>query len=159
MLSTYVQIAGTIGEQVKQIRWIDLDKGQLDDPTKFHSLITPSVLIGCSDIEWLPLSRGLYQGQGTITVKTIFNLGVPTNMLDPNLIKGLEILELADQVNQATLSVPGIKSLANSKDYPVLTFFVVENTYNCLFKSGPGISYKTVNVKFNPVIYNTHAQA
>lgn len=161
MLSIYFGVGQAIADQVKAIRWIDLDKGQLENPEMFHSIITPGVLIGTSDVEWKPTTQRNYIGDGTITVKIVFTLPHQTNLLNPLLSSGLEILGLADDVEAATFSVVGVKSLTNTRDYPVTgtTFYVVEHTFACLFKKGSGITYKTVNVHFNPVINYPQANA
>ena len=160
MIQTYLEIAGVVKKAVKEINWIDLDKGQLDDPEAFNSLINKSVLIGQSEIEWSQLAGGYQQGEGFITVKTIFTLPTQTHLTDPLIAKEVvKMFATADQVSAAVLCTPGVLTRTNSKDYPVLTFYVIEQTYMAVFKSGPTFSTKQVSVKINPFLSNPYANA
>lgn len=150
MLSTYVSIAQAIHTAVPDLRWFDLDKGQLDDPTAFNSLILPAVLIGQADIVWKQLGAKTLLGEGTITLKTVLRLPAQTHLLDPMLADNLTALSLADQVSQTAVSLPGITGLINTKDYPIGTFYVIEHTFQCLFKDGPSYSTVIVNTQINP---------
>ncbi len=159
MLATYITIAQNIAARVPAINWFDLDKGQLQNPEAFNTIILPGVLIGQADIEWSQLAGGHQQGQGTITVKTILRLPAQTHLTDPLLQDNLLAMTLADQVNTATLATPGILSRTNSKDYPVGTYHVVEQTYIGVFKDGPTYKKIPVNIQINPFINNPTAQA
>ena len=159
MLASYIIIGQAIKQAVPQIQWIDLDKGQLEDPERFNSIGVPGVLIGQSEIDWQQLGAGQQQGTGTLTVKVVLRLPTQTHLTDPLLQDSLKELELGDQINTAVLSVPGIKTLAHYSDYPEGTFYVLEHTYQVSFKRGPGITYKTVNVQLNPQLHNPNNQA
>ena len=155
MLSTYLTIGKAVKDQVKAIHWIDLDKGQLEDPEIFNSIVVPGVLVGNADIEWSQLAGGYQQGQGMVTIKTIIRLPAQTHLTDPLAFKNLKDLALADDVRAAVLSIPGVLSRASTKEYSVLTYYVVEETFLTLFKSGPTYTQKTVSVQFNPFLTTT----
>lgn len=163
MLSTYREIALAIHKAVPQISWFDINKGQLDPgkADQFHSLIVPAILIGNPDINWAALSQGHEQGDGEVSVCLVVRLPAGTNLIDPLLFENLKQLELADDINAAVKSVPGITSRVSSHEYASGTFYVVEQVYAGFFKSTPPAPItKQVNVSINPFINRPHpAQA
>ena len=160
MLSTYKEVAEIIHKKVKQINWIDLDKGQLDEPERFESLIVPAVLIGQSEIEWADLTSRFQQGTGMITVKTCFVLPAHTQLTAPHLTKQIEkMYDTADQVREAVLTTPGIMSRVKSSDYPTDRYYVIEESFSTVFKCGPEFTTKQVQVRVNPFLYKPTAEA
>ncbi|GAB2586484.1 hypothetical protein [Spirosoma areae] len=159
MFNAYFIIAQAIADQVKQLVWFDLDKGQLDNPELFNSILTPGILIGHSEIEWSQLAGRNQLGNGSVTVKLILRLPAQTHLTDPLITKNLKELDLGDPVNDAVLSVPGVLSRVKSHDYPSGTFYVVEQTYITQFKTGPTYTERQVTLQVNPLLYKPTAQA
>ena len=159
MLSTYIQIAQAIKDKVPGIAWFDLDKGQLEKPDAFNSVIVPGVLIGQADIEWSDLVSRNQQGIGTITVKTAFTLPAQTNLLDPLVTENLKVLELADDVDVAVRLTRGIASRTATKEYVAGPFYVVEQTYEGAFQHGPFFQKAPVKPFINPQLHKPIARA
>lgn len=153
MFSTYKIIGQAIREAVPQILTIDLDKGQLDDPQSFESIMTPGILIGHSDITWSG-----NQGEGSVTVKLILRLPSRTHISDPLIDESLSDLSLAGDVDSAVTDVPGVLSSEKYSDYPSGTFYVVEQTYPISLVRGPSYVRKKVQVQVNPYL-KTQAHA
>ncbi|RIV21371.1 hypothetical protein DYU11_18365 [Fibrisoma montanum] len=154
MLENYVAIAQAIKDQAPGILWFDLDKGQVENPENFNSLIVPAVLIGTSEVDWKNL-RGLSQeGDGKITVKLVLRLSHQTHLTDPLLLANLKDIELANEINLAVSQVPGVVGRRHSNDYPAGMFYVVEQIYDCSFKFGPNLKAVPVTAKINPFLHN-----
>lgn len=154
MIVAYLEIGQAIKDQVKAIKWIDIDKGQLDNPESFNSIIVPGVLIGLADITWSQLAGRYQQGEGTIIVKTVFVLPAQTHLTDPMAKQSLKILAISEDVSEAVSSVPGILSRIKTKEYPSVTYYVIEETFLAVFKSGPTFTQKTVALQINPFLVN-----
>ncbi len=161
MLSTFVTIGHAIKKAVPEIRSVDLNKGQLDPgkASDFESLSCPAILIGNSDVNWAALGQGHEQGDGEVSVCYVIRLASRTSLIDPLLFKSLEQLELADYVNSAVKSVPGITSRTSSHEYAVGTYYVVEQVYAGFFKSTPPAPItKQVSLTINPFLTNPSTQ-
>ena len=159
MLSTYQQLAQAIHEGVPDINWLDIDKGQLENPEAFNSLIVPAVLIGQAEIEWTDLLTHNQQGVGNIVISTVFRLPGQTHLLDPLLAQHLKTLELADDVDRVARQFRGVVSRTRSRDYVAGPFFVTEQTYEGAFKRGPFLRAVTAKPFITPSIHNPIAEA
>ncbi|WP_080058307.1 hypothetical protein [Spirosoma aerolatum] len=153
MLHAYYALGTAVSKQVRAIRWIDIDKGQLDKPEQYNSIIVPGVLIGQVDVPWEQLAGNNQVGDGLFTVKTIFRLPAQTSLTDPTFSKNLSALQLADEVGDAILGVPGVTRRTRTRQYAVDTFYVVEETYLGRFTSGPSYTEKQVTVDINPTLF------
>ncbi|WP_080058966.1 hypothetical protein [Spirosoma aerolatum] len=154
MFKSYSTIAEAIKKQVKVLRWFDLDKGQLDDPERYNSIITPGILIGNSEITWSQGSSRAQIGDGTVTVKLVLRLPAQTHLTEPLLFENLKALELGDSIDDAVQNVPGVLSRTKYRDYPVDSFYVVEQTFLVQYKKERTYSLKTVSLKINPQLVN-----
>lgn len=153
ILKTYHDIALAIRDQVPQIIWRDVDKGQLDKPDQFNSLLLPALLIGFSEIDWQTFGQGNQLGEGTVTVKLILRLPAQTHDLDPLFQTNLDELELAAQVNTVMPTLRGIRPRTGSHAYQVDTFYVVEQTYPvCHVPDPPRYRRVPVTVNVTPTI-------
>ncbi|MEZ0611945.1 hypothetical protein ACAW74_25760 [Fibrella sp. WM1] len=140
MLSTYL-LLGNACLDVPGLKWVDLDKGQLDNPDKFNSLIPPALLIGQTDLTWSQLAGRNQLGKGTVTTKTVLTLPTATHISHPTAQDNLAKLTIADRVRATILSVPGVMSRLTTREYSSGSFFVVEETFEVAFKSGPSYNY------------------
>lgn len=125
----YKSIGEAIRKHVPEITWIALDKGQIDDPENYDSLLCPAVLVR-ADTDWDHGQGGYQRGTATISVKVCFILPAGTNDIDPFFDLNLTELDIADQVHEAIYQA--FKSLrVRSREYmsPDNLYYVVEHTY------------------------------
>lgn len=153
ILNAYFSIAQAVASDVPSIFWRDLDKGQLDNPEAFNSLLLPALLIGFSDIDWETYGQNHQTGYGTVTLKLIVRLPAETHDTDPLFQTNLNELELAAQVDAAIKKASFVRPRTGSRAYPVNTFYVVEQTYPvCLVPDPPAYRLVPVTVQVNPQI-------
>jgi hypothetical protein len=144
MHASFRQIAAYIREKVAPINWIDRDKGQLEKPTKFNSIITPGALISFSDVSWEGLTRGNQIGLCKITVKLIFPLPVATHE-GAQWSDYTEFEDLSRDVFEALSSHKDAGDRRGSSDYYTDEFYVCEQTFDfTVYES------KTVNTILKP---------
>lgn len=107
--------------------WIDLDKGQLEDPESFESLIVPAVLINLQKgIDWKQLGQRNEIGDATFSIKIVMMLSEPTfNIQGVNI--NLTKLVLEDKIHTI---ISNQKIMRNgTRAYSVGTYYVVEHRY------------------------------
>lgn len=125
--------------ELPEIRMIDFDRGQLQNPERFESIIQPAVLLGIPNINWKELPRRSQEGDITFFTKTIVRLPHDTylynelpieqnTVLDNNIAENINELMLEDAVHQQICTLEGVCRVRSSY-YFVKTFFVVEHTY------------------------------
>jgi hypothetical protein len=140
MFETYLIIVTTLRNKLKWINWLDWDKGQLEEPEKFNSIIVPGVLVDPSAIEWEELGKGFQLGIGPITVKLVTLLPAQTHAGDPLLELNLVALQQAEELHAAIISSSGVlRRVGSPKPYWVNTFFVIEQTYDFRYNYQPSI--------------------
>jgi hypothetical protein len=162
MLGNYIAIAQAVQAAVPEIKWADIDKGQLDDLQSYNSLVRPAILVGLADIDWSQLGQGYQQGTGLITVKTIIGLPSQTHLADPFLMDSLkQVLEIGEKVNGAVSTMSFILSRVKYREYPIESSYVIEQIYEGVWRSGPKYIEKRITASINPQIYDPakHATA
>lgn len=151
MYKTYRHIAQHIRTNIAEILWIDRDKGQLEKPESFHSIIVPGVLIDFDTVSWNGQTRGNQEGEGSVTIKLIFRLPKATHE-NAHWNEHEEIELLSDCIYEIASSHINIGSRRSSKDYFTNEFYVYEQTFDLIL-------YQTKNVrtitKPNPEIKGT----
>ena len=157
MLNLYQHIAYLVLGHLIDVRWIDIDKGQLQNPENYNSIIVPGLLIDIANIDW----DGTL-GTATLKLSLVFRL-LPQTHLTPTqklntakanetfLDSGINQLELADKLHillTETQHQIGKKSplgkgqgggyniqRANTQTKTIQSFFVIEQTYKVLVKA------------------------
>lgn len=153
ILKSYYDLAGAIRDAMPDLAWIDIDKGQFDNPENFNTVLLPGLLIKFSAIEWETLGQKRQLGDGTVTLKLAVYLPAQTHESDPLFATNLDSFALATVLNQAVAGVDFMRTRVGSDEYPVQTFYVIEQTYTvCLAPDPPGYKTLTVPVVFNPQI-------
>ncbi len=134
-------LAAHLATALPDIAWIDRDKGQLDDPEAFNSLIVPALLLDPGEVTWEGLSRGNQKGMLPLTVKLVFRMPTATHRIHP-LSEYDDMADLADKVHQALGSSIMVKDRRSTRDYFTSEFYVLEQTYDMVI--GYTIPPKTI---------------
>lgn len=129
MLQEYQQLAAHLAAALPELQWIDRDKGQLENPEAFHSIVLPGLLLGFGPVEWEGLSMGSQQGQLTLTVSLVLRLPVATHQKQL-LTEYDEAAQLTTKVHQALPAFISVWERRSSRDYFTQNFYVVEQTYD-----------------------------
>ncbi|MFC0182531.1 hypothetical protein SAMN04515674_101489 [Pseudarcicella hirudinis] len=140
MLEAQFEIAGALLPllQAGTVKQFDLDKGQLEDPDKYESILQVSVLLGGLDIDFQGSHVGNAQtGAGSFTLKTIFRLPETTYITSKvddlqRLADNFAALWVAKEVHKAVCKLPTV-ARHGYREYSVNTFYVVEQTYRSQF--------------------------
>lgn len=124
-------------QEVEGLHYIDFDRGQLDNPTKFSTpMSSKTVLIDFMDgIDWKSALKNTQRGECIFAVKIAVRLP-DEQFVEYDLEQNLEALEVAEEVNVAIIAMGGmnrIKTLA----YPKATLFVIEHHYQTGFDYEP----------------------
>ena len=142
IIEAFREIREAIRSNVEGIHYIDLDRGQLQNPTKFNTpMSTGLVLIDFQDgITWRTGLKKIQRGEGVFSVKTAVRLP-DEQFLDEDVEQNLDALEIVEDINIAVLNMGGMARV-NTKSYHVGSFYVVENMYNT------GWDYEPVTPEF-----------
>ena len=134
MYKTYRLIAQHIRDNIAEILWIDRDKGQLENPEKFHSIIVPGLLLNFGTIDWKSETKNNQYGEGSVTTKLIFRLPVATytveNGADGTLMDYEEFEAISEALHQTVTSFPGVGVRRSGGDHFTSEFYVCEQTYD-----------------------------
>lgn len=155
ILSLYQEI-GTELSEIEQLQWIDLDKGQLENPSAFESLLSPAVLIGFENgIEWQELARSKQTGIALVSIKIVVTLPQSTHIkpnttdLNPNdLTSTLGIEDIVH--NKFILNKGATRTF--TKSYYSGSFYVTEHTYSIAYGYEPTPHYSTKHLTTKPSI-------
>ena len=132
MNSIYQQIAQLINTHAPEAGFVDLDKGQLDRPEDFDTLI-PCVLVSAPETNWEDLRGGNQDGEGSIVVRWLFHLPTRTHPDDPLLSQSAEALKYADTIHEVVMRQPDVLRRTRTRRYHAANLppnvYVVETTY------------------------------
>lgn len=125
----YTHVAQTVSDEIEEIRWIDLDRGQLEYPEHFESLVLPCVLINISDgVSWQGLTNGGQIGEVDVSLKTVIRLPEPIYH-NARFNNNNDALSIENDVHKAA-HVKLRWQRVGTKAYPASkTYFVVEHFY------------------------------
>lgn len=109
MKTIYNAILQRLAAKVPEIRFIELNTGQLEDPAGNYVIPFPCVLIQFSDIVWAGIGAGIVTGDATITVRVAFQIWEDINSLTPEDIyyDGIERLEIVNRVFASLQNLTG----------------------------------------------------
>lgn len=135
MTTLYKEIAELIRKHAPDSGHIDIDKGQLEYPQSFDTLV-PSALIQVPDTDWNEHAYGNQIGEGTLVVKYLFHLSSRTHITDPLISMSVEALEYADKIHEAVRRHINVIRRTRSLRYPAPQLapnvFVVEQHYRVI---------------------------
>jgi hypothetical protein len=140
-IKTALSTASTLGcsEMLSNIRTLDLDRGQLDNPSNYESILQPALLVGIPSIAWSELAHGHQSGDMRFYTKTVVRM--PQNYAYYSEDANFEALSeenqnellIEDAIHQLIAKIPGVVRTSTSYSY-VDTFFIVEHTYELTVK-------------------------
>jgi hypothetical protein len=123
---------------IVDLQMIDLDRGQLDSPEDYESILQPALLVVGPDIDWQELNHGNQSGTSIFGTKTVVRLPQHTAFmlgseaqhqhLEALSSENLNELLIEDAIHQEIIKIPGVVRI-RTREYPVDTFWVVEHTY------------------------------
>jgi hypothetical protein len=134
-----IPLLKTLKESLKSVpdlRMIDFDRGQLNKPEDYESVLQPAVLVGIPVIDWKDIARSHQDGDGTFYTKTVVRL--PQNnayytspeflQFDDLTEENLNELLIEDAIHQEIIKLDSVVRV-RTQQYPFRTFFVTEHTY------------------------------
>lgn len=131
MHKTFRDIARQLKNRLPEINWIDRDKGQLEDPESFHSIGIPGILLGFSEVDWKPGTRGNQTGTCQVTMKLVFRLPTATHE-GAAWDDYVQFETLNEHLYEACLEMsPTIGDRRKGGDYYTKNFYVCEQTFDC----------------------------
>lgn len=128
MHKTFRMLAKHIRQNVQEIRWIDRDKGQLEKPENFDSILCPGVLLEFSEVDWIATTRSNQAGICQMTVKLVFTLP-PATFEGANWDAYAEFELISARLYEALNTNPTMKDRRSSRDYHTAHFFVAEQVF------------------------------
>lgn len=90
----YQKIMERLDANVPELRWIDLDQGQLETPEDSYPVQFPCCLIDFTNIIWQNVGRQLQAGDVTISLRVGFDIYEDTNNLSPEVSRNNGLLKL-----------------------------------------------------------------
>ena len=131
MHKTFRVLATHLKNNVPEIQWIDRDKGQLEKPENFSSLLPPALLLDFGTVNWKAGSNENQNGICQLTVKLIFGLP-PSTHEGAAWNDYLEYEDLSRKVYDACCNTAGIiGDRMESYDHYTGNFYVCEQTFQC----------------------------
>lgn len=132
MTSLYYELADLLRAHAPDCGFIDMDKGQINNPELFDTLV-PSTLISVADTAWDELTYGNQLGNGQMTIYYIFHLSSRTHADDPTVSASVESLKYADVVHAAIRKHPDVLRRTRTRRYPAPQLapnvYIVEQSY------------------------------
>ncbi len=143
ILSLYQEIGNELAE-IESLQWVDLDKGQLENPGLYDSLLSPSVLINFeAGIEWKELARSNQSGEALVTLKIVITLPQSTHIKPSTINQSQQSLKDALSIEDIVHNKI-IRNGVNrtfTKSYQSGTFYVTEHTYAIMYGYEPNPKY------------------
>ena len=155
ILALYQEIGNELAT-LEEVKWIDLDKGQLEKTGQFESILSPAVLIDFQNgIDWEELARSHQSGVASVTIKVAVTLPqsthvkpAPVNQTQQSLNDALLVEDIVH--NKLILTKGVIRT--NTKSYYSGTFFVTEHTYDMPYGYEPNPRYHIHSLANKPHI-------
>lgn len=110
MLKTiYTELVKHLRQQVPELRFIDLDRGQLEYPAENYVLLFPAVLLRIDAITWGNIGEGLQEGDLSLQARVCFETWDDINSLTPDEFfeRGVENMDITDKVVRALHGLAG----------------------------------------------------
>ncbi len=94
---------------VPEVKWIDWDSGQLDNPEYNYPVHFPCILIDFENIEWKNVSQRVQVGNVLVNIRVAFRLWTDTNNLTPDSIfqESMNALKLLNKIHKYTQAFDG----------------------------------------------------
>jgi hypothetical protein len=136
MYKTYREIATHIANAIPELQWIDRDKGQLDKPEEFHTILTPGLLLGFEDVEWEGGTGGNQTGTSLMTASLVFRL--PTSTYLGNWGPHDEYEKFTEALYEVLLTHPAVGDRRMSGDGFTDEFYVAIQAFDLtLYQTRP----------------------
>ncbi len=117
------------------LNWVELYKGQLDEPENFDPPVLPACYIDVAPIDWENL-RGHHQtGTGLVRIFTLLRLPARTHQTDPRRPDNTAAMSLCNTIHEALVVLPGVHGRVHSSTRWAAkgAVFVSEQHYRCRF--------------------------
>jgi len=108
MDTIYRSIVKQLTNEVGDLKWIDLDGGQLEFPDESYPVQFPAAFIDFENIQYQTLQRGMQQGVATITVRVAFDIYEGFHGTAPDLKQAGDRLKLLNEVYRALHRFSGL---------------------------------------------------
>lgn len=94
MQTAYKEIMERIQARIPGVRWIDLDRGQIDDPENHYTIDFPAILISFGDIPWGSIMEKVNHGECEITLRIAYKPYNDSSNHTPETIRDQALTEL-----------------------------------------------------------------
>lgn len=133
------EIRDAIRSNCEDVTYIDLDRGQLENPKAFATpFVSALVLINFNDgFDWVTMQKNNQRGTVNISVKIAVRLP-DDQFLEEDLDSNLEALDINEHVNAAIINMGGMQRI-NTKSYYRQTLYIIEHTYLTGFDYVPNV--------------------
>lgn len=149
MQTAYKEILEQLSTELPELKWIDLDRGQIDQPNDHYTVAFPAVFISFNDIPWDGIGQKLYAGNCTISFRLAFQSYNDSNNNTPESVREAALLELGirQKLNAVLEGLTGSNfnelKHANTNQEPRDDGLLVFNeSYSCLLMDGSAVSDK-----------------
>ena len=109
MDTVYADLINRLSKAVPDLRWIDLDQGQIDFPADNYPIDFPALLIDFTNTEWEDIGQQIQGGEMMISFRTAFRLYEDMNNHTPEESRnaGLQKLQLLKTIHKALQGFAG----------------------------------------------------
>lgn len=146
----YRSLVQRLRNEVPDIRWIDLDGGQLEAPDESYPVQFPAAMIDISDVAYQTLHRGNQTALVNITVRLAFDIYEGFHGTAPDLEQAADRLKLINQVQKALHGFNGLILPANR-----LATSYQDNYFNSLVRHSMAAERRDDGLKIYAMRYQT----
>lgn len=146
METAYNSIQQRLMAQVPELKMIDLDSGQIDDPENNYPLLSPSVFMRITVPQWESIGEGLQEGKAEINLRVVTQVWESTGSIAPENVrqKGLQHLGLPNKIQAALQGFIGenfnaLERISTVQDDRMDGLLVFNITYNTLLRDTSGM--------------------
>lgn len=108
MDTIYRSLVKQLQTEVPELRWIDLDGGQLEAPDENYPVQFPAAFIDFRSIQYQQLSRNMQQGIASISVRIAFDIYEDFHGDSPNIEEAANRLRLLHNIYVALHGFSGL---------------------------------------------------
>jgi hypothetical protein len=104
----YRSIVKRLQTEIPELRWIDLEGGQLEAPEESYPVQFPAVFIDFPSIQYQSLQRGAQQGIATIAIRVAFDIYEDFHGTAPDIETAANRLQLLNSIHKALHGYSGM---------------------------------------------------
>jgi len=105
----YKNLVDNYKTNIPEVKWIDLEHGQIDAFDKNYPVHFPAIFIDFENIQWKNVGRQVQVGDVNINLRIAFKIWSDTNNLTPDNIfnDSMNVLKLLNKIHKYTQAFSG----------------------------------------------------